>query len=124
MTAEELMFFDKMPQMFPVYRALKEHLENRYPEMRTKVSKTQISFSNRYVFAMASLPWRRVKNWPKQYLLVSFGLSYKKESPRIAESTEAYPNRWTHHVIAEREEDIDTELLGWLDEAYRFSKTK
>ena len=57
-------------------------------------------------------------------LLVSFGLSYKKESPRIAYAVEAYPNRWTHHVIVEQAGEIDRELMKWLQEAYAFSLIK
>lgn len=124
MTTDELMFFQKMPQVLPLYETLKENLQNAYPDMSIKVTKTQISFRNRYVFAMASLPWRRVKGWPEAYLLVSFGLSCQKDSPRIAQAVEACPNRWTHHVIVERREEIDPELLGWIDEAYQFSMIK
>lgn len=94
------------------------------PELSIKVAKTQISLRSRYVFAAVSLPWRRVKGWPQTYLLVSFGLGHKKESSRIAQAVEAYPNRWTHHVLIQREEEIDDELIGWLEEAYRFSMTK
>ena len=124
MTTDELLFFDGMPRMLPVYEALRERLQSAYPELGVKVTKTQISFRNRYVFAMASLPWRRVRGWPEEYLLVSFGLSYPKSAPRIVQSVEAYPNRWTHHVLVERPEEIDEELLGWLDEAYRFALVK
>lgn len=124
MSTDEIMFFDKMPQILPLYQILREKLQIAYPDMGVKVTKTQISFRNRYVFAMASLPWRRVSGWPKEYLLVSFGLSHKEESPRIAQSVEAYPNRWTHHVIVEKEEDIDGELMTWIEEAYQFAMAK
>ena len=124
MSVDELTYFEQMPQMLPLYNVLKGKLEKQYSDMETRVTKTQISFRNRHVFAMASLPWRKVKGWPKQYLLVSFGLSYQKESPRIAQSVEAYPNRWTHHVIVEKETDLDDELMGWIDEAFQFSMVK
>lgn len=124
MNIDEIIFFDKMPQMLPLYEVLREKLLSSYPDMSIKVTRTQLSFRNRYVFAMASLPWRKVKGWPNEYLLVSFGLSYKKESPRIAQSVEAYPNRWTHHVIVERQEQMDEELMGWIDEAYCFAREK
>lgn len=124
MNSEELLFFDKMPDLLPVYETLREELKRAYPELEIEVSKTQISFRSRYIFAMASLPWRRVKGWPERYLLVSFGLSAQRLSPRIRQSVEAYPNRWTHHVPVERAEEIDGELLGWLDEAYRFARMK
>lgn len=124
MTPDELLFFDKMPRLLPLYQALREKLQSAYPDMAVKVTKTQISFRNRHVFAMASLPWRRMKGWPAEYLLVSFGLSHQKQSPRIAQSVEPYPNRWTHHVPVERVEELDAELLGWLDEAFQFSMVK
>lgn len=56
--------------------------------------------------------------------MVSFGLDHPMESPRVAVKTEPYHNRWTHHVIVEREEELDKELLGWLGEAYEFAKAK
>lgn len=85
MTADELRFFDGMPQMLPIYEKLMGILESRYSELSVKVTKTQISLRNRYVFAMVSLPWRKRKGWP---------------------------------------EDVDEELLDWLDEAYQFSMVK
>ena len=124
MTADELLFWDRQPQLLPLYELLRERLMSAYPEMKIKVSKSQISFYNRHMFAMASPPVRRRKTWPKEFMMVSFGLSYQIDSPRIAMSVEAYPNRWTHHVIVESPEDIDGALLGWIDEAYRFSESK
>lgn len=124
MSFDEIAFFNRMPQMLPLYAALREKLERAYPDMDVRVAKTQISFRNRHVFAMASLPWRRVKGWPEAYLLVSFGLPCRKESPRIAQAVEAYPNRWTHHVLVVTEDEIDDTLMSWLDEAFWFSAAK
>lgn len=124
MTNDEMMFFSKLPNKLPPYELLRERLLQAYPQMQLKVTATQISFRNRYVFAMVSLPWRRVKGWPEEYMLVSFGLGHRSDSPRIAQAVEAYPNRWTHHVIVERTEQIDDELMSLIDEAYSFSMTK
>ena len=124
MSFDEIAFFNRMPQMLPLYAALREKLERAYPDMDVRVAKTQISFRNRHVLAMASLPWRRVKGWPEAYLLVSFGLPCRKESPRIAQAVEAYPNRWTHHVLVVAEDEIDDTLMSWLDEAFWFSAAK
>ena len=124
MGEEERAFLDRMPQMLEVYQALREKVVKAYPDTQFKVSKTQISFRNRYVFAMVSLPWRKVKGWPKEYLLVSFGLAYKKKSPRIVQAVEAYPNRWTHHLLLTGPEQVDRELMDWIGEAYRFAMVK
>jgi hypothetical protein len=125
MTAEEILFFDRKPQVAAIYSALKSRLESKYPGMEVKVSRTQISFRNRHIFALASLPDRRGKVWPHHaFLLVSFGLSERKHSPRIIQAVEAYPQRWTHHVAVAEEHEIDEELLGWIDEAYHFAMIK
>lgn len=32
--------------------------------------------------------------------------------------------RWTHHVIIEKETDLDEDVKGWLHEAYVFSQSR
>lgn len=124
MTDDELLFFDSMPRMLPIYEAFCQGLSDRGLAFTAKVSRTQISLRNRYVFAAVSLPWRKVKGWPEKYLLVSLGLSYRKESPRVAVATEPYPNRWTHHILLTTPKEVDAELLDWTEEAYRFALIK
>lgn len=124
MSDEELIFFQQMPEMLPVYEKLRERLTAAYPDMGVKVTKTQLSLRNRYVFAAVSLSWRKLKGWPEKYVLVSFGLGRKMEDPRIVQAVEPYPGRWTHHVLLERPEDVDEQLMDWLDQAYGFSMTK
>lgn len=124
MTSDELRFFDSMSQMLPLYQALCHGLDARGLAFTTKVGRTQISLRNRYVFATVSLPWRKVKGWPEEYLLLSLGLSYHKESPRIAIATEPYPNRWTHHILLTHMEEVDDTILDWLQEAWQFAMVK
>ncbi|MEG0756553.1 MAG: DUF5655 domain-containing protein [Oscillospiraceae bacterium] len=69
---------------------------------------------------MVSLPRRKTEGG----IVVSFGLSYRLDSPRIAVATEPYPNRWTHHVPVTDAAQLDEELLGWLREAYDFADGK
>ena len=122
--ADVLFFFDGRPAERALYQALVQAMEARFPETAVKVQKSQISFYHRHLFAAASLPLRRRKEWPKECLLVTFGLSRRLPSPRIAVAVEPYPNRWTHHVVVAREEEIDGELLDWLAEAYDFAAAK
>ncbi len=110
--------------MLPVYETLRNELAQRYPQMKITVGKTQISFRSRYIFAMASLPVRRIRGCPDEFLLVSFGLSHRLEDERILRAVEPYPNRWTHHVVVTGSGEIDSRLMRWLEEAYQFSMTK
>lgn len=122
--SDVLFFFDGKPTELALYQALERAMAARFPEASVKVQKSQISFYHRHLFAAASLPLRRRKEWPKECLLVTFGLSHRLSSPRIAVAVEPYPNRWTHHVVVAREEEIDGELLDWLAEAYDFAAAK
>ena len=124
MTVEELLFWEKWPLLAPLYERFADRLLQTWPDVAVKVQKTQISFYNRHLFAMASPPARRRKGWPSEFVMVSFGLPYRLDAPEIAMSVEAYPNRWTHHVILTRPEDIGDRLFGWLGEAYAFAAAK
>ena len=120
-----LRFFDQMPEALPLYQKFEREVPSRVEDVRIKVQKTQITYSNRHVFACVSFAKvRKAKERPPVYIVVTFGLAYKKESPRIDIATEPYPNRWTHHVLVSEEEQIDEELLGWVEEAAAFSAAK
>ena len=120
-----LRFFDQMPEALSLYQKFEREVLSRVEDVRIKVQKTQITYSNRHVFACVSFAKvRKAKERPPVYIVVTFGLAYKKESPRIDIATEPYPNRWTHHVPVSEEEQIDEELLGWVEEAAAFSAAK
>jgi hypothetical protein len=119
-----LMFFDRMPQSLPLYEAFATRLHSELDHVTVRIQKTQISFSNKYNFAFVSLPIRKMKGRPDVYMIVSFGLGYRVDDPRIEAATEPYPNRWTHHIIVQKESEIDDQLMGWIKQAYAFSLYK
>ena len=119
-----LFFFDGKPAELALYQAFFRRMEAAFPDASVRVQKSQISFYGKHFFAAASLPLRRRKDWPRECILVTFGLPIRLDSPRIAVAVEPYPNRWTHHVVVAREEEIDGALLDWLAEAYDFAATK
>lgn len=119
-----LFYFDGKPAEFALYRRLTENMDPMFPDVTVKVQKSQISFYCPRLFAAASIPVRRKKDWPPACLLVTFGLETRLSSPRIAVAVEPYPNRWTHHVVVSRPEEIDGELLDWLAQACRFARSK
>ena len=125
MNADILLYFNDHMDALPLYERLEGLILEQIPDVKIKVSKTQISFSNKRGFAFVSFnPCRRAKERPEVWMTVTFGLSYRKDSPRIDAATEPYPNRWTHHVMVGSEEEIDIELMGWIREAAEFSASK
>lgn len=119
-----LFYFDGRPVELSLYRQLFAAMDSAFPDASVKVQKSQISFYCPKLFAVASIPVRRKKDWPRECLLVTFGLERQLPSPRIAVAVEPYPNRWTHHVVVSRPEEIDEELLAWLTQAFQFAQAK
>lgn len=125
MNEQVLLFFDKVPDALPLYAELERRILAEYPDTRIKVQKTQISFYNRHLFACVSFAKVRKKaDRPDSYIVVTFGLEHRVDSPRIDIATEPYPNRWTHHVLISDLSEIDDELMGWIREAAEFSDRK
>ena len=122
-TVDELLFFDAHQDALPLYEAFREAVLGKVPDARIEVKKTQISFFDRRMFAAVSFaPVRKAKERPKPFLTITFGLAYRKESGRIDVAVEAYPNRWTHHVMIGSVEEVDEELLSWIVEAAEFAQ--
>lgn len=125
MNEDALFFFSGHEAAIPIYEKLENRILAAIPDVKVKVSKTQISFSHKRGFAFVSFnPCRRAKERPEVWMTVSFGLRYQKQSPRIDVATEPYPNRWTHHVMVGSVDEIDDELIAWLIEAAAFSASK
>ena len=120
-----LLFFSQHMEALPLYKKLEEQILAEIPDVKVKVAKTQISFSNKRGFAFVSFnPCRRAKERPAAWMTVSFGLGYRKVAERVDVATEPYPGRWTHHVMVGSTAEIDGELLGWIKEAAEFSASK
>ena len=125
MNSDILFFFDRHRNALPMYEKLETQILARIPDVKIKVAKTQITFANKRSFAFVSFnPCRKAADRPENWMTVTFGLGYRKDSPRIDAATEPYPNRWTHHVMVGSEEEIDGELLDWIQEAADFSSGK
>lgn len=125
MDENTLFFFREKPEALPIYRAFEERLLSELEDVHIKVQKTQITFSNRRVFAAASfLSARRAKDRPDPYLTITLGLNRREASTRIDQASEPYSGRWTHHLVIGSVDEIDDELLAWTREAYDFAASK
>ncbi len=125
MDADTVLFFDKAPSALPIYEAFETKVHALFPAAHKSVRKTQITFSNRHVFACVS--FARVKRkaaLPDPYIVVTLGLPYPLDSDRVAVKTEPYPGRWTTHIVIGDAGEIDDELVSWIRQAYVFSEMK
>ena len=122
---DTLMFFDRHMDVLPLYQAFEEILFDSFPAVNKRVQKTQITFSNRHVFACVSFARvKRKAELPMRYMVITLGLPAPLDSERIAVKTEPYPGRWTHHIVVSTPEELDEELLSWIITAYTFADAK
>ena len=122
---EALLFFSEKPQSLPLYLAFDARITALFPDAGKRVQKTQITYCSRHVFACVSLlRVKRKAELPDPYLVVTLGLPHPLSSNRVAVQCEPYPNRWTVHILIGSEQEIDSELLAWVREAYDFSNSK
>ena len=125
MDDQVLFFFDQMKEAIPLYETFEKKLYAEIENIERKVQKTQISFYHRHLFACVSFAKvRKAKDRPPVYIVITFGTGRRIESPRIDVAAEPYPNRWTHHMLISRAEEIDGELMEWVREAAEFSAGK
>ena len=125
MNPDVRMFFDPHPAALQLDEALAGEMAARFPETRVRVQKTQITVSNRRVFACVSfLRVKRKAELPGSWFILSLGLPYALESPRVAAKVEPYPGRWTTHIVLSDPSELDAELLAWVEQAYAFAESK
>ena len=123
MDLNTILFFDKHPDALTLYEAFTDAVTTMYPDTEIRVQKTQISFYDVHMFACASFARvKKKKELPD--LVITLGMPYPLESPRVAVKTEPYPGRWTTHIVVGEVGDIDDELLSWVREAHDFAKNK
>lgn len=122
---DEWMFFARHPAALPLYQAFAGRLLERFPDTSVRVQKSQITFSNRHVYACVSFaPVKRKAELPDPYLVVTLGLPYPLSSQRVAVKTEPYPGRWTTHFVVGAPAELNDELFAWVEQAYTFAESK
>ncbi len=125
MSDDAVLFFAQKPAAAALYEVFERRVLEEVDDVRIRVQKTQISFSNRHLFAAVSLlPVRPKARRPDAYITVTFGLRRRLSSRRIDAVSEPYPERWTHHVLVASAEEIDDELMAWVREAAVFAAMK
>lgn len=107
-------------EAWEIWRALDEKCRCSLGEYEVRETATQLSLYSGCMFGCISAPRSKKQNG----IVVTFGLPARVESERIWQATEPYPQRWTHHVLVSSSDEIDDELIGWLDAAQAFAKTK
>ena len=122
---DTLHFFEGHQDALDLFETVEDFLYDTFPVIRKRVQKTQITYSNRFVFACISFARvKRKAELPAGYLVLTIGLPAPLNSERIAQKSEPYPGRWTQHIVISKPEELDEELTSLIREAYNFAETK
>ena len=123
--SDELVFFEGHMAALPLYEAFAGELFRRFPETSMRVQKSQITFSNRHVYACVSfVRVKRKAELPPAYIVVTLGLDHPLDSGRVAVKTEPYPGRWTTHIVVGDRSELDDAFWSWAAQAYEFAENK
>lgn len=102
-----------------------EPFDERVDEPAKGKPTEKITFSNRHVFACISFARvKRKAELPEGYMVITLGFPAPLNSERVAAKTEAYPGRWTHHIVVSKPEELDDELVSWIRVSYDFADAK
>jgi hypothetical protein len=84
------------------------------PDVTVRVTRSQVAFRRRRGFAYLWRPGRYLRH-PAADVVLSLALDERLASPRFKEVV--HPGPWMHHLEIHVLEDVDDEVLGWLDAA-------
>ncbi len=113
--------FKDRPACLKLYYGVEQYIKS-LGDVEIGVTKTQVSFGVRTKFAWVWLPQLWTKNRPEDSITLTFDLDHQMSDHRIVETVQPGPGRWTHHVIIEKEADLDKVVKAWLAQAYEFGK--
>lgn len=109
--------FAGKPVQARLYQHVRACVETLGP-VTIKVTKTQVAFASRRQFAWVWLPMEWDTHRPPNCIVLSFALGQQLTHPQIVQAVEPYPGRWMHHVIIQRESDLNDDVRHWLADAF------
>ena len=115
--------FSGRPRAFGLFLAVRKCIESIGP-VKVEATKTQVSFGTRTKFAWVWLPQMWIKKQPENSITLTFDIARRIEHERIKSAVEPRPGRWTHHVVIEKESDLDETVCQWLREAYGSAQSR
>lgn len=113
--------FAAMPEARPLFEMVDRRLQDEFSGVERRISHLQVGYKTRHGFVYVWPPANRAgKSFPVCVIL-SFNLDRRLESPKITEATQMKRGQWVHHLLIDRPENLDNQVMGWLREAYEFS---
>ena len=109
-------FFQGKPNCVTCWEALDARLRERYPTLARRIQKTQISYDDPKLFCCVSMPRWKVD---RPSIVVTFAIDAPIADVRIFQAVQVTPNRWTHHVQISDMQEVDEQLMVWIDASHQ-----
>ena len=114
-------FFARKPEALPSVRVFLLGALERWPETEIVTQKSQVGLRDPRPYCALTAPGKRVKGKATPGALLSLFLPRPLETDALILAVEAYPGRFTNHlVLPEAPADCDEALWAWTAEARRF----
>ncbi|MBP3655616.1 MAG: hypothetical protein J6K32_02860 [Clostridia bacterium] len=108
-------FFAGRPESWRLFEALRLRLTERRPGGGVRVMKTCIAFDDPKPYCYVSIPRRSMlQGKSPDSIQITFSRRTAQGHPRFAAVVPVSRGRYTVHLLLERKEEIDDELLGFL----------
>lgn len=113
-------FFARKPEALPSVRAFLLGALERWPEAEIVTQKSQVGLRDPRPFCALTAPGKHVKGRETPGALLSLFLSRPLETEALLLAVEAYPGRFTNHLILPADpSEFPEDLWVWTAEARR-----
>ncbi len=102
--------FERKPEGKILYEKLKQAIKNEVGNYKVESLECCIHFVSTFTFAAVKIMKDKIK--------VGFSLSRKIQNKRITEFTSMSAHRYLYYIDVMKANDIDKELMEWIQEAY------
>lgn len=114
-------FFARKPEALPSVRAFLLGALERWPGTEIVTQKSQVGLRDPRPYCALTAPGKRVKGRSTPGALLSLFLPRPLEAEELLMAVEAYPGRFTNHLILPPDPaDFPGGLWAWTAEARRF----
>lgn len=114
-------FFARKPEALPSVRAFLLGALERWPQAEIVTQKSQVGLRDPRPFCALTAPGKHVRGRATPGALLSLFLPRPLETEDLILAVEAYPGRFTNHVILPADPaEFQADLWTWTAEARRF----
>lgn len=114
------MTLDEFFAGFAISRRLFDHVLKRVEAIGpvdVKITKSQVALRSKKTIVIAWVPEKYLQREAAP-LVLTFSFPQRDPSKRWKEVVQISPHRFTHHLELYSENDLDAEVLGWLEHAW------